>query len=167
MTTGIRRGLALALVVGGLVGVAMLLGVVFGDRPTLAGTPVLWLWVVGWVALFAWAAFAGVRLWQGAAYGLRWAPLLFACQVPVVALPWVKYQWFTGANIAVVIDVASPSTPLRMAFEVGANGQFFLRLGSGDIAIGANLFALAAVLLLLRAGRRRGARPAGPAQRVA
>jgi hypothetical protein len=112
-----------------------------------------WLLIVpmaGLAAVFAWAAFTGVRLWQGTPYGRKWAPILFASQIPVLAIPGLKYQWFTGANFGPAIQFGSGSTEAGFSANIGANGDFLFGPGVTECVFGINLFAIIALVLLVR-----------------
>ena len=101
-------------------------------------------------AVFAWSCFTGVRLWQGTSYGRKWAPLLFASQIPVLAVPGLHYEWFTGAHFGPVLTLAGDSVNGTLAFNVGANGQFYVGTGGSGLMFGANLFAVLALICLVR-----------------
>lgn len=89
------RFFAAMLVVGGALGIVLVgvAGLQLVRQSFLLAIPMF-----GLVDLFAWAAFTGVRLWQGTDYGRRWAPILFAAQIPTLVVPGLTYQWFTGAE---------------------------------------------------------------------
>lgn len=101
-------------------------------------------------ALFAWAIFVGIRLWQGMPYGRKWAPILFASQIPVLSLPGFKYQWFTGAELGAALQFDGGSARLGFSANLGATGQFFVGTNVTEFVIGINLFAVAALVLLVR-----------------
>lgn len=136
------------LVAGGSVGVAMVM--ILGLKLLPQG----WLLLVplaGLAALFAWAAFTGIRLWQGTPYGRRWAPILFASQIPMFSLQGIRYQWFTGVELSPTVQLGTGSVPLGLSVNLGANGQFFFGDEAAELFIGLNLFAVVALVLLLRA----------------
>ncbi|KQX98011.1 hypothetical protein ASD22_12520 [Rhodanobacter sp. Root480] len=142
------RFFSVMLVAGGGVGVAMVM--ILGLKLLPQG----WLLLVplaGLAALFAWAAFTGIRLWQGTPYGRRWAPILFASQIPMFSLQGIRYQWFTGAELSPTVQLGTGSVPLGLSVNLGANGQFFFGDEAAELFIGLNLFAVVALVLLLRA----------------
>lgn len=150
-----RRLLAAALLVGGCVGIGMLVA----NAATLLGQGgIVVVFTVGWLALFGAAAVAGVMLWRDApgAHGLALG--LYALQVPVLVASPLYWTWFTGIQVAVQLAGAGSDFNLILNVHFGASGQFFL--GSSSVvvaAFGVNLFALAAVVVLLRAWwRQRG-----------
>ncbi|MGP1667656.1 MAG: hypothetical protein ACTS5I_17505 [Rhodanobacter sp.] len=136
------------LVGGGVVGVAMvmILSLKLFPQGLLLLVP-----LAGLTALFAWAAFTGIRLWQGTPYGRRWAPVLFASQIPVFSLQGIRYQWFTGAELSSTVQLGTDGLPLGLSANMGANGQFFFGNEAVELFIGLNLFAVVALVLLLRA----------------
>ncbi|MGH8212231.1 MAG: hypothetical protein ACREPP_03230 [Rhodanobacteraceae bacterium] len=150
MRTKTERFFAVVLVVGGVVGIAI--AIVFGmqlfKQNWLLGCSMLLLLV-----LFAWVAFVGLRLWQGTPYGRRWAIILFATQIPVLAIPGFRYQWFTGAEFAPTLSSGSGSMTLGVHFNMGANGDFFFGGTVPQMILGINLFAILAVAMLVRSKR--------------
>ncbi len=151
MKPWVRRLLAAALLVGGCVGIAILAA----NTPTLFGQGgIVVVLTVGWLVLFAAAAVAGVMLWREAPGGLGLALGLYLLQVPVLATSPLHWTWFTGIQVAVQLAGAGRDSNLVMNLHFGANGQFFLGSNVAVASFGLNLFALAAVVLLLRAWRR-------------
>lgn len=89
----ITRGLAAVLALGGIAGIAITLSLVAKLTQQSALVAAL---ILGLLLLFVWATWTGWQLWQGRTYGHRWAPIAFATQIPVLAVPGLSYQWFTG-----------------------------------------------------------------------
>jgi len=150
------RFFAAMLVIGGVLGIAIV--------AIIGGQLIKQHWLLafpmgGLAALFAWAAFTGSRLWQGTPYGRKWATILFASQIPVLALPGIKYQWFTGAHFGPLLQFGNGSTRAEFGVNVGANGEFFIGTGVTEFAIGINLFAVFALLLLVRSNNSSKATP--------
>jgi len=145
--TRTTRFFAVMLVGGGIAGIAIaaIVGITLIQQNGLFIIPMAALAV-----LFAWATFIGMRLWQGMPYGRKWAPVLFASQIPVLALPGFKYQWFTGAELGVAMQFGGGSSRLGFSANLGANGQFFLGTDVTEFAVGVNLFAVVALVLLVR-----------------
>ena len=93
------KALAALLILGGAVGIgiALLVGYQLAQANwAYAGLMALLL------ALFAWSALTGIRLWRGDPRGWRWAVILFAAQIPVLAIPGFAYEYFTGIAIKLV-----------------------------------------------------------------
>lgn len=151
MKLWLRRLLAAALLVGGCFGI----GIMLANRTALLGQggTVVAL-AVGWLVLFGAAVAAGVMLWRDAPGGRGFALALYALQIPVLVTSPLEWTWFTGINLAVQLAGAGRAFDLGINVHLGANGQFFLGGSVPVPAYGINLFALAALLLLLR-GRRR------------
>lgn len=89
----------------------------------------------------------------GTSYGRRWATIIFGSQVPLLALPGLTYQWFTGAFFGPVFLLGEGNSQLTFSVTVGANGQFFVDGRGTAIVFGLNLFAVLAVILLVRANK--------------
>jgi hypothetical protein len=149
----VRRFFAAMLMLGGVAGVAIFV-YMFVQFYAQGAATLLVLTLL--FALFVWAIYVGWRLWQGTPYGRRWGVIAFATQIPVIAVPGFQCQWFTGGQIAPTFVMQGGSINMNLALNVGANGTFYL--GSGDVAfaLGANLFAVAAVIFLVRWKRREG-----------
>lgn len=146
-----RRLLAAALLVGGCFGIGMLLA----NSATLLGQGgIVVVLAVGWVALFGAAAVAGIMLWRDAPGALGFALGLYVLQVPVLVSSPLYWTWFTGINLAVRLSGAGRDVNLGIDAHFGASGQFFLGNSVPVASFGVNLFALAAVVVLLRAWRR-------------
>ncbi|QEM81155.1 hypothetical protein [Halomonas binhaiensis] len=142
------RFFAAMLVIGGIIGIAIaaILGVQLIRQSWLLAFP-----MGGLAALFAWAVFTGLRLWQGTPYGRKWAAILFASQIPELTLPGLKYQWYTGAHLSPTLQFGNGSAGADFSANIGASGEFFIGAGVPELVIGINLFAVLAVILLMRA----------------
>jgi len=146
------RLLAIMLVVGGVlgVGIAFWMGYQF--------VRVHWVYlvlVVAFLLLFIWCVSAGIRLWRGDPKGWKWATILFAMQVPVVTVPGLSYEFYTGLALKIVGgDVDS-----NIGFNLGANANFYLSTDVKGLVYGVNLVALAAVIYLLRGRARKEMQP--------
>ena len=145
--TRTTRFFAAMLIGGGIAGIAIaaIVGIKIIQQNGLLIIPMAALAV-----LFAWAIYIGVRLWQGTPYGRKWAPILFASQIPVLSLPGFKFQWFTGAELGAALQFGGSSTRLGFSANLGANGQFFFGTGVTESVVGVNLFAVVALVLLVR-----------------
>jgi len=147
------RALAVVMIIGGVLGI----GVSF--YMAYRFVPVHWVYsllVAVFFLLFAWSTLTGLRLWRGDARGWKWAVILFAMQVPVLTVPGLSYEYYTG----IALKVMGGNATNTFLFGLGANANFYLDTGITDLAYGVNLFALGAVAYLLRARRPRGPQPA-------
>lgn len=144
----VNRLFSAALVAGGITGVAM--AILWAVRLAQRHSPGA-LFFGLFCFTYAWAVFVGIRLWQGTAFGVRWATILFVSQIPIIALPNFRYEWFTGGYLGTTLRLSSHNTRVSFGADLGANFQFFLSGISNEIVVGANLFALVALILLLQA----------------
>jgi hypothetical protein len=145
------RFFAAMLIGGGIVGttVVLIMGIRLIPQNLLSILPMAAL-----AALFAWSALTGVRLWQGTPYGRKWAPILYASQIPILSVPGLRYQWFTGAKFGPLLRFSDGATDASITANIGANGQFYFGSAAPEIVLGINLFALVALVLLVRANRQ-------------
>lgn len=151
MKPWVRRLLAAALLVGGCVGI----GIMLANSATLLGQGgIVVVLAVGWVALFGAAVVAGIMLWRDAPGAHGFALGLYVLQVPVLVSSPLYWTWFTGIQVAVQLAGAGRDLNLTLNFNFGASGQFFLGSSVPVASFGVNLFALASVVVLLRALRR-------------
>jgi len=140
--------LAALLVLGGVFGAGLVVFFVLtGQIGLLQLSPVL--------ALFGFAAFAGVRLWQGHARGWRWGLILYAMQIPILSTSGLVYEFYVGPAIEVLAGSVDPHFKL----EFGANAQFYLGATGASSYSGLNLFALAAFCYLFSKRPRPSADP--------
>ncbi|KGM56944.1 hypothetical protein N799_01980 [Lysobacter arseniciresistens ZS79] len=115
-----------------------------------------WLYifmVVPFIGLFVWSLYTGIRLWRGDSYGRKWAPILFASQIPIIATPGATVHWFTGAQFGPALKLAGQAVEATLSANVGANGQFFLASGGDQTILGINLFAAIALFCLVRSNK--------------
>ena len=108
--------------------------------------------------LYGTALVAGVGLWRQRRYGMVWAPVLFALQVPVLSLPRLSYEWFTGASVAYKVGAGMH----QWAVQVGASDHFSMAFDATAASYGVNLFALAAAVYLVALRSRGASAPARP-----
>jgi len=149
------RVLACLLMLGGVLGIglAFLMAYQF--------LQVHWIYLVfvaAFLALFAWSALTGLRLWRGERRGWKWATILFAMQIPVLTVPGLAYEYYTGLAIKLIGGRADTSFSLGL----GANAQLYLDTRITDLVYGVNLFALGAVIYLLMKRPGRQAQPIAP-----
>jgi hypothetical protein len=111
--------------------------------------------VVAFLLLFIWSVIAGIRLWRGEPKGWRWATILFALQVPVLTVPGLSYEFYTGLALKIVGgDVAT-----NVGLDFGANANFYLGTEITGLVYGVNLVAVAALIHLLRSRPNKGMQP--------
>lgn len=136
------KALAVLLTLGGVagIGVALLVGYQLAQTHWAYAGLMLLL-----VALFAWSALTGIRLWRGDPRGWRWAAILFAAQIPVLTMPGFAYEYFTGLAVKLIGgDVES-----SLSFGIGATANVFVGTPAPGFTYGVNLVAVAALALLL------------------
>jgi hypothetical protein len=153
----VDRFLAALLIVGGLFGAAIFLypiGRILYDA-NRGVQPIQWvslLPLVVLLALFAWSAIVGVRLWRRESRGWRWAAILFAMQVPILTVPELRYEYYTG----IAIEFMGGHAANRLSLELGSAASVLLGGRISDPIYGINLFALVAVIYLLTQKMRYG-----------
>lgn len=145
MSDAVSRFFAGVLVVGGLFGI----GIMFTLGASLLEQG--WLNVLLlclFVLLFGWAVWVGIALWQGSVYGRKWSCVVYALQIPMITLPGLVLQWYTGAYLGPVWRFATETTFI-FSMEVGATAQFFIGSRVSEPELGINLFAVAALIMLM------------------
>lgn len=150
--------LAALLVIGGVFGAGLiLLFLLTGKAASVGFLPML--------ALFAFGALAGVRLWQGRERGWKWGLILYAMQIPIFVSSGLAYEFYLGP----AVNFMWGSVDDHFAFEFGANIHFYLGAHVSRAFMGLNLFALGAFfyLLLMRPPQRVLAADAPAAGRAA
>jgi hypothetical protein len=135
------------LMAGGAFGTVL---VVVGAKAVAEQSLVFLLPMLFIAILFGWAAFTGLCLWQGTAYGWKWASILFASQIPTIAMPGATYQWFTGVYFGPALRFGPDTSEAVFSANLGATGQFFVGTSTGVSIFGLNLFAVIALLFLMR-----------------
>ena len=156
------RVFAAVLAIGGIFGVVSIAKALYwgiGEtyfRPVGIGVGEFLLF--GFAGLFVWTIDTGVAAWQGTPSGRRWAVILFASQIPVFNMPAVKFWWTSGVSLVPYITLGAdfrPTANLNFSWLLGAS--YSVRLfgrATEQYFIGANLFAVLAVILLVRAWKR-------------
>ena len=99
---------------------------------------------------YLFAAHAGWRLWQGNSFGRKWAPWLFAAQVPLLSLPGFEYGWYAGINAGLKFFWSAGTHSYTILASAGAGGGALWTSQFDGYAIGFNAFAACAALALLR-----------------
>jgi hypothetical protein len=108
-----------------------------------------WIYIVlvaGFLALFAWSTIAGVRLWRGEPKGWKWATILFVLQIPVLTVPGVSYEFYTG----LALKIFGGETVHNFGFNLGASVDLNFGTDVTGLIYGVNIVAIAAVIYLLR-----------------
>jgi len=149
------RFLAVLLMLGGILGIG--LSVYMGMRMLR----IHWVYgvlVAAFLLVFVWSGLSGLRLWRGERRGWKWATILFALQIPILTLPGLSYEYYTG----IAIPVMGGHVDKWLTFSVGAEANFYLDTRITDWVYGVNVFALAATVYLLT--RRRSYVAADAAQ---
>lgn len=136
------RILALLLIVGGIVGVLIAGLMVY---QFLQAHWIYLLLIAAFIALFLWSALTGLRLWRGEQRGLKWATTLFAMQIPVLTVPGLEYEFYTG----LAVKLMGGNVESGFLLAMGASGSFYLDTTINDWVYGINLLALVAVIYLV------------------
>jgi hypothetical protein len=144
--------LAVMLAIGGVLGIglAIWMGYQF--------VPVHWIYivlVVAFLLLFIWSVIAGIRLWRGEPKGWKWATILFALQVPVLTVPGLSYEFYTGLALKIV----GGDVETNVGLDFGANANFYLGTEITGLVYGVNLVAVAALIYLVRSRPNKGMQP--------
>lgn len=135
------RLLAAILVVGGLLGAAIVLLSVVGLMQVhwlLAST------MAGFALLFAYATYMGVRLWRCKPGSHKRALLLYLTQIPVLTVPGFSYEWFTALSYKIQGGQVEKPT----LFEIGSSFNFYFDARITEVVYGINLVAVAATAFL-------------------
>jgi hypothetical protein len=139
MSLFVRRILLILNVGGGFAGLATTLGIGASINFSVYAYGI----VIFFIALYSYGIYVGVRLSEGAEVH-RHLILYYALQVPFVSSPLVLYRFCSAIQItAAVVD-----SGVAWILHIGSDWQFAL-LQHNPYRFGANLFALAILLLLL------------------
>lgn len=143
--SGVQKLFAAMLVVGGVAGA--MIGAWIG-LALVARSPLFVLPSLALVALLCWTTWVGVLLWRGSEAGLRWGRRLYASQIPIISVPGLHFEWYTGLQLGPQLIVDGAETGPSLAFNLGANAQFYLLSAPDAWILGVNLVAVLALLLL-------------------
>jgi hypothetical protein len=143
----LNRLFAVILLTGGIVGMAVSLMLAFRLMQQSFAALAM---AAAFMVLYGGAALIGVGLWQGTLYGRKWAPLLFAFQIPRVMVPGLTYRWFTGAHFGPAIEATRWRLYATAAFGLGAGAEFSVGSPSQVFEVGVNVLAIIAFLWLAR-----------------
>lgn len=135
----LTRFFATMLVIGGVFGFCVFALFTLYGHMSLLGTPLL--------AAFAFGGLTGWRLWQGRSNAWRRSAMLYAFQIPVMALPGLVYDFYLGP----AINFQWGDVDAHWAFAFGANAHILIGAVDGGSRFGINLFALIAFLYLFLA----------------
>ncbi|MGG6463215.1 hypothetical protein [Solilutibacter silvestris] len=111
------------------------------------------LFLLLFIAAFSFSAYIGQQRWKNTSIGRKWAPVLYASQIPMVLTTPVTFQWFTGIQMAPLLRM-NLNGGGSIGFALNAGAGFDLHFNSnpaGGIVIGLNLFAISALIHLVRA----------------
>jgi hypothetical protein len=139
--------LAILLGAGGALGMGMSIFM------AIKGVDAHWLYLLPAVALlflFYWSAISGLKLWRNDPQGWKWAPRLYTAQIPIITVPGLTYQYYTGVYICII----GGQTEQNFTIGLGANANFFLATTINSWAYGINLFAVIAAAFLWHAKRQ-------------
>ncbi len=137
------RVLAAILVVGGVAGIFV--SIYLGYQLFLRHWGLVVVGIV-FCMVFAWTILTGIRLWHNERRGEMWAKVLYVAQVPIITVPGFVYEYYTGFSIAILGGHVEDNLRLRL----GANLSVYVDSRIDDVVYGLNLFALAAVIYLMR-----------------
>lgn len=145
------RILAVMLIAGGVIGIGLSVWMAVLGRQQ----PVFAVFAVVFAAIFAFATWQGVKLWQGTPGGYKWAKVLFAAQIPSLSLGGLTYGFYTllAANVRIGTDVKAFDFGLGSALNVLYSPE------AQPTYVGVNVIALAAFLYLTLRSRSGSARP--------
>jgi len=143
---GIKKLLALMLMVGGVAGVALSMAFM-----VLTVHLVLIIFGLVFVLVFGWSALKGLDLWKEKPAGYKWARILFAAQIPLFVVPGFSYWFYTGLNMWLTIQYGGPSasTNVGVQFNLGSALNFYVGYPVESITLGINPIAIGALIYLL------------------
>ncbi len=131
--------LALCMIVGGAVITLAMVGMI----SQILNIPLsLGVFIIVFIAI--WHILKGIDLWKGKKSGYKWAKILFATQIPIISVPGLMYNLFTGISIGLVFGNAT------ISFTQGIGGGFHFSLSPeiNQHYFGINLFAVIALVYL-------------------
>ncbi|SCX01984.1 hypothetical protein [Agrobacterium rosae] len=110
---------------------------------------------VTFTLLFLWSLYVGYRFIRGNVRAYRWVLGLFVTQIPIIAWGPVEMRWSTGFEIPVILNgVQEKLLYLTYHANIGFESSFVFGGQVEETAIGINVFALIASILLFRARKR-------------
>ncbi len=108
------------------------------------------------ILLFGWAVWTGIDLWQGRSQALTWARILFAIQIPTIAVPGFSYEFHVGFIARLMV---SSAFRINFGFNLGSSFNFYIASSIEQFAVGINVFAVAVLIYLMRAERPAEVKP--------
>ena len=103
-------------------------------------------------ALFLVSLFFGFQFLRGNVLAFRWVTWLFVSQIPIIAWGPVEMRWFTGFEIPVILNgIQEGLLYLTYHANIGFEASFVFGGAVEETALGINLSALIASILLFRA----------------
>ena len=142
------RFFALLLIIGGVLGMGLSIYMAY---TYLQQHWIYLLLVLGLFVVFGWSALTGVRLWRDQPRGWKWAKILYAAQIPVLTVPGLDYEYYTG----IAIKLLGGEADNVFEFGLGASATLYLDTGVTGLVYGVNLFAVIALIYLLSRARAR------------
>lgn len=139
-----------------LLGAGGALGMGISIFLAVKGTSAHWLYLlpaIGLFFLFYWSAVSGLKLWRDEPQGWKWAPRLYTAQIPIITVPGLTYQYYTGIYICLV----GGQTDQNFTVGLGANANIFLATSIESWAYGINIFAAVAAAFLWHVKQRSAA----------
>lgn len=130
-----RRVVGILGIGGGAIGVAGALEILVQQR-----NPIAWLFSLGFVALYAWGAWCGVRMLEKHAGAERSNLTYWLLQVPVLTSPVLGYFFASGFHLTVAVQLV----PLKVnaSFLLGSTFNYSLIQSGTPVSLGVNVFAL-------------------------
>lgn len=102
------------------------------------------------IAVFLGSFWTGLALWQGKRWAFIWATILFIAQLPVVVAPQLIYQFYTGANVAILFDRARDAR-FNFQFMFGTSLQLHFATGVDHVVLGLNIVPIFVLIYLCNA----------------
>ena len=110
---------------------------------------------VAFALLFVWSLYVSYCFIRGSAWAYRWVMGLFLTQIPIVAWGPVEMRWSTGFEIPVILNgVQEKLFYLTCHANIGFEAGFVFGGSVEETALGINVFALIASIVLFRARKR-------------
>ena len=108
------------------------------------------------ILLFGWAVLTGIDLWLGRSEALTWARILFAIQIPTIAVPGFSYEFHIGFILRFIVR---SGFRIGFDFNLGSSFNFYISPSIQQFALGINVFAVGVLIYLLRAARPAAVKP--------
>ncbi len=140
-------------VVGGAIGVVMGIWPLFkvqGAEGTLESKVIYFAICIGFSLLYALSIYAGVELWKQKRIGYVLSIWSQAIQIPLVASPYLIYNFFSAISLSVMMSQFGPS----IKFLIGNSFSLGLMRPDTPLVGGINLVALALLIYLVHRLRR-------------